>query len=146
MPDQLGIDAYKNGLTNFINTAQTPPLTIAIQGEWGSGKTSLMNSVKHDLCDSSDNFQAIWVNTWEYSLLSDEYTTMTNIIQGVIGSVISILEKDKNQNVQALKKKASRFLMSATKSLIKTGTNMATAGIAGDAVDAFGKKVLDNLH
>ena len=37
LPDQLGIDAYKNGLTNFINTAQTP-LTIAIQGEWGSGR------------------------------------------------------------------------------------------------------------
>ena len=71
LPDQLGIDAYKKGLTNFINTAQTP-LTIAIQGEWGSGKTSLMNSVKHDLCDSSENFKAIWVNTWEYSLLSDE--------------------------------------------------------------------------
>ena len=150
LPDQLGIDAYKNGLTNFINTAQTP-LTIAIQGEWGSGKTSLMNSVKHDLCDSSENFQAIWVNTWEYSLLSDEYTTMTNIIQGVIGSVISILEKDKNQNVQALKKKASRFLMSATKSLMKTGANMATAGIAGDAVDALweesaGQSSLRDLH
>ena len=110
-----------------------------------------MNSVKHDLCDSSEEFQAIWVNTWEYSLLSDEYTTMTNIIQGVIGSVISILEKDKNQNVQALKKKASRFLMSATKSLMKTGANMATAGIVGDAVDALweesaGQSSLRDLH
>ena len=27
------------------------PTTIAIQGEWGSGKTSMMNQMKHSLCE-----------------------------------------------------------------------------------------------
>jgi predicted KAP-like P-loop ATPase len=134
--DQLGIDAYKNGLTGFINTAQTP-LTIAIQGEWGSGKTSLMNAIKHDLCKDQDGFYGIWINTWEYSLLTDEYTTMTNIIQGIISSVITVLEKDKNQNLEALKKKAVGFFKTAARSAAKIGANAATAGIAGDATDAF---------
>lgn len=134
--DQLGIDAYKKGLTSFINSAQTP-LTIAIQGEWGSGKTSLMNAIKHDLCDSNSKFHGIWINTWEYSLLTDEYTTMTNIIQGIIASVISELSKDKNQDLQALKSKAVNFFKAATRGATKFGANALTAGVAGDATDAF---------
>lgn len=134
--DQLGIDAYKNGLTGFIKTAQTP-LTIAIQGEWGSGKTSLMNAIRHDLCENQKGFYGIWINTWEYSLLTDEYTTMTNIIQGIISSVIQVLEKDKNQNLDVLKKKAVGFFKAAAQSALKIGANAATAGIAGDATDTF---------
>lgn len=134
--DQLGIEAYKNGLTNFIDSAQTP-LTIAIQGEWGSGKTSLMNAIKHDLCDSNSKFHGIWINTWEYSLLTDEYTTMTNIIQGIIASVISELSKDENQDLHALKSKAVNFFKAATRGATKFGANALTAGVAGDATDAF---------
>ena len=37
--DLFGINKYENGLTHFIQYADTP-ITIAIQGEWGSGKTS----------------------------------------------------------------------------------------------------------
>jgi hypothetical protein len=132
--DQLGIEAYKNGLTSFISTAQTP-LTIAIQGEWGSGKTSLMNYIKHDLCDQQKSFHSVWINTWEYSLLTDEQTSMTNIIQGIILSVIKVLEQDKNQNIENLKKKAIGFFKTAVKNVAKTGANMATGGIAGDATD-----------
>lgn len=134
--DQLGIEAYKNGLTSFISTAQTP-LTIAIQGEWGSGKTSLMNYIKHDLCNTQSSFHGIWINTWEYSLLTDEYTSMTNIIQGIITSVIKVLELDKNQNIEALKRKAVGFFKSAVKTATKAGANMATGGIVGDATDNF---------
>ena len=36
--DLLGVDKYTNALVNFISTAQMP-ITLAIQGEWGSGKT-----------------------------------------------------------------------------------------------------------
>jgi hypothetical protein len=134
--DQLGIEAYKNGLTSFISTAQTP-LTIAIQGEWGSGKTSLMNYIKHDLCDNQNKFHSVWINTWEYSLLTDEQTSMTNIIQGIILSVIKVLEKDRSQNLENLKKKAVGFFKTAVKNVTKTGANMATGGMAGDATDSL---------
>lgn len=39
--DSLGIENYIKGLSNFIGRCATP-LTIAIQGEWGTGKTSIM--------------------------------------------------------------------------------------------------------
>lgn len=46
--DLLGIDKYTEALKLFIENAMMPT-TIAIQGEWGSGKTSLMNQLKYKL-------------------------------------------------------------------------------------------------
>jgi ABC-type lipoprotein export system ATPase subunit len=45
----FGISKYESGLIEFIRNSDTP-ITIAIQGEWGSGKTSLMNSLQNILC------------------------------------------------------------------------------------------------
>jgi predicted KAP-like P-loop ATPase len=40
--DLFGIEKYQDALVEFIKHSNTP-LTSALQGEWGSGKTSLMN-------------------------------------------------------------------------------------------------------
>ena len=61
--DKLGIKPYAEGLTEFIKSCNTP-MTIAIQGDWGSGKTSTMNMVRKDL---EKNVKTIWFNTWQYS-------------------------------------------------------------------------------
>lgn len=38
--DRFGLMAYERGLETFLRGASTP-ITVALQGEWGSGKTSL---------------------------------------------------------------------------------------------------------
>lgn len=48
--DTLDINYYKDALVEVIEKCETPN-TIAIQGEWGSGKTSLMKGIKADLCE-----------------------------------------------------------------------------------------------
>jgi predicted KAP-like P-loop ATPase len=59
--DLLGIDRYKSGLVRFVESSNTP-ITIALQGEWGSGKTSLMNTLKEELCDKQNaNFLPVSV-------------------------------------------------------------------------------------
>ena len=40
--DKLGIKDYAYALKTFIENTETP-MTIGVQGEWGSGKTSLMD-------------------------------------------------------------------------------------------------------
>ena len=42
--DLLKIKRYSNALIKFIKKSQTP-ITVGIQGEWGSGKTSLLNTI-----------------------------------------------------------------------------------------------------
>lgn len=133
--DQLGIEEYKNGLLDFIRNAQTP-LTIALQGEWGSGKTSLLNSIRYELCnDGYSPYYGVWINTWEYGLMMDESTTLTNIISGVIAEVMQVISEEDVSGAQQLKKKAMSFLSKVSKVAVKTSANIATGGSVGDSID-----------
>ena len=51
--DLFGIQKYQDALVEFIQHSETP-ITIALQGEWGSGKTSLMKMN----CATKENFTA----------------------------------------------------------------------------------------
>jgi len=102
--DLLKIEKYSDGLIGFIKTSEMP-ITIGVQGEWGSGKTSLLNTIKKELCDDTDaKFYPVWLNTWEYSLLSSPDETLIKIISGLvqeIGSKIKEKKIDKGKKVTA---------------------------------------------
>ncbi len=95
--DSLGMRGYAQALSQFIQSAQTP-MTIALQGEWGSGKTSLMNSLRAMLCrkkkdgfyDKDDNekeFLPVWINTWHYSLMKTPQEAVFDILCGIIRQI-----------------------------------------------------------
>lgn len=87
--NDFGVEGYVKGLERFINHAATP-LTIALQGEWGSGKTSLMNRLYNDLCADGKEYIGININTWEYSMLSSPEETVVKII----GELVHVLSKE----------------------------------------------------
>jgi photosystem II stability/assembly factor-like uncharacterized protein len=61
--DALNFHAIALGLSNFLRNAATePPLTLSITGDWGSGKSSLMNLLREDL--RSRGFRPVWFNPW----------------------------------------------------------------------------------
>ncbi len=81
--DKFGISRYENALKLFIEQADTP-LTIALQGEWGSGKTSLMNLLKYHLCETDKAlFYPVWINTWQHSIMSDPESAIVCILQSI---------------------------------------------------------------
>ena len=61
--DLFGVQSYVNGLCKFIMECETP-MTVSIQGDWGSGKTSMMNMIQSEL---GDKIFPIWFNTWQFS-------------------------------------------------------------------------------
>ncbi len=64
-PDPLGFEQISSGLSRFIANVHTdPPLTIAVTGEWGTGKSSLMNLLYHDL--KQRRFHPVWFNAWHH--------------------------------------------------------------------------------
>lgn len=64
-PDALGLKTIALGLSRFLRNKDTlPPLTIAINGEWGTGKSSLMNLLRRDL--ESYGFCPVWFNAWHH--------------------------------------------------------------------------------
>ena len=64
-PDPLRFHEISAGLSRFIRNPRTePPLTIAVTGEWGTGKSSLMNLLHQDL--KTKGFSTVWFNAWHH--------------------------------------------------------------------------------
>lgn len=60
--DVFDIDLYRDSMARFIENCKTP-MTISIQGTWGTGKTTFMKMVKAKL----ENSKFIEFNTWQFS-------------------------------------------------------------------------------
>ena len=62
-PDRLGYDLYIQGLSGLLrNTGTGFPITIAVTGEWGAGKSSFMRLLEADL--KRRGYFAAWFNAW----------------------------------------------------------------------------------
>ena len=85
--DLFGIQVYQDALIKYIKLTDTP-ITIALQGEWGSGKTSLMNMLRHHLCEvDAAPYYPIWINTWQYSLMKTPSQAIISILEGIINQI-----------------------------------------------------------
>lgn len=65
--DGLGFDAYASVLTGVAKGTEGP-FTIGVFGEWGTGKTSLMQMMQKKL-DQEDRVITVWFNAWRYENL-----------------------------------------------------------------------------
>ena len=131
-PDLLKIDNYTAALVEFIRGTQTP-MTIGIQGDWGSGKTSLMNTLLHELCpEEKGDFHAVKVNTWEHSLTGSPEATIFSILQAVL---IEVRELDPSPDTM-------EKLWSGTTKIFKTVLQVGAGAVGGDgAVSAVGESM-----
>ena len=89
----LGLHTYAQALTNFAERCATP-MTIALQGDWGSGKTSLMNIIESNL-RKKDTYILIWFNTWQYSQFGMEDQLAISMIKYFISKLPKIDEQKK---------------------------------------------------
>jgi photosystem II stability/assembly factor-like uncharacterized protein len=63
--DRLQFGAIARGISRFLrNTNTQPPLTMAISGEWGTGKSTLMELVCTDLRQYGT--RPVWFNAWHH--------------------------------------------------------------------------------
>lgn len=128
--DLFGIKVYQDALVDYIQMTETP-ITIALQGEWGSGKTSLMNLLRWNLCDNDGEFFPIWINTWQYSLMKTPKQAIFSILDGIINQIGSLNPEEKNW--EESKKKIGGIF----KRIASVGTKVAAGvvGVDGGLVD-----------
>lgn len=79
--DLLKIEKYSDALGQFIEKSDTP-ITIGLQGEWGTGKTSLMSLLLEKF--NEKDIACSWVNTWEYSMFRGAQETTPNVLKGML--------------------------------------------------------------
>ena len=61
----LGYEAYANAFASFISSDKNlDQLVIGLHGEWGRGKSTLMDSIKKKL--ELNGFTTVWFNAWKY--------------------------------------------------------------------------------
>jgi hypothetical protein len=133
--DLFGIQKYQNALVEFVNHSHTP-LTIALQGEWGSGKTSLMNLLDDELCDKG-TFYRVWINSWQYSLMRTPEEAILKIVEGMIEQILLTLSDNdgKNKTVENVKSIFKKISLAGGKFLAKQ--IVEKAGLNPDGVDDF---------
>jgi GTPase SAR1 family protein len=129
--DLLKIKRYSNALIKFIKSSQTP-ITIGIQGEWGSGKTSLLNTIYTELetaneHQESKDFKVVWINSWENSLMATPEEALIKIINEIIASLIEV--DPKLSNITKVKDAATV----AAKGILRVGAGIL-GGVAGGNV------------
>ena len=122
--DLFGIQVYQDALIEYIKLTDTP-ITIALQGEWGSGKTSLMNLLRYNLCELDQApYFPIWINTWQYSLMKTPAQAIISILEGIINQ-IGALNPNEQKWAESKKKIGGLF-----KKMAIAGTK-AAVGVVG---------------
>ena len=128
--DLLKVEKYSIALSNFIVKSKTP-ITIGLQGEWGTGKTSLMSLLLEDFTEKE--IATSWVNTWEYSMFRGAHETTPGVLRGMLEK---LKESCKKEGKWTLKdeaedkfKKAASFLGGLANQVIssQTGINLKDA-------------------
>jgi hypothetical protein len=126
--DLLSTHDYAAGLAKFILDCETP-LTIGVQGEWGSGKTSVMKMVRTELEKSGRNLLICWFDTWQYGAIGDDDALGLRLLIDLSKKLGESLSED-----AAAMRIGTKLLglLTAASSLAKRGAKtVGTAALAG---------------
>ena len=137
--DEFGIEKYVNALRDFIQGSGTP-MTIALQGEWGSGKSSFMRILESMLCDpslpTSERYESIWLNTWDLFLENDYEAAVKRLVLSLINQLEGHFEKLNNDKKKEKRREMLRGYLRAFSS-----SALGIAKLNGE----FSDKILDTL-
>jgi len=132
--DEFKITNYTSGLVDYIKNCYTP-MTLSIQGTWGTGKTSFMNLMIKEL----DQNQCIQFNTWQYSQF-DMGDTLPISLMGKIIKSLSI--GDEGTEEEKFEEEKTRFSIKKLQIGVAKGIRLAGYGLADKFVgDAFAEEV-----
>lgn len=137
--DNLGIAAHSRSLIKFIENSETP-ITIGIQGEWGSGKTSLLNGIYHVFDERSDVKQ-IWINSWEFSLLSSPEEALLKIINKIIEDLLACDKKF--ERGQKVKDGVNQIFKGALRVSASMALGLEAGQVAKELMETGGKNISD---
>ena len=124
--DKFEIKNYIDGISKFILTCNTP-MTMSIQGDWGTGKTSIMEFVRGKI--EKDVSDIIWFNTWQFS----QFNMGDKLPFFLLNKLINEVSDNQNE----LKEKS----LSIVKNLFEIGATVLTGGITNGK---FITEVIDN--
>ena len=143
--ESLGLYKYVDSLSEFVKLCDTP-MTIAIQGDWGSGKTSLMHLIKENL-KTDKNIETITFNVWEHAQFGLEEQLSLSFLNFFVDHIIESIDPtsfERNKLLEQLRKRRDsifRALGKVGRGL--KGTALGPVGAIASMVSAFGDEKED---
>ncbi len=135
--DTLNLLPYGEALAEFIHACETP-MTIGIQGDWGIGKTSLMNMLRGIESDDvsglldGDRCRIVSLETWPFSQFHDHNELVIACLQSLTGKVAAALEGTDTDS-EAVRKSAKKAQKKLRKALRKASSGDALSMVDEDA-------------
>lgn len=90
--DLLNVKRHVTGLSTFIRTCDTP-LTIAVQGGWGTGKTTVLGMVAEQFASDS-RVRVVDVDVWQVAFAAREEDIVIEVVTWIAASLASSIEAD----------------------------------------------------
>lgn len=129
--DLLGFKVHADLLINIINDNSVLPITIGVFGDWGSGKSSILQIVKEEFDKEDDKDSlCIYFNGWTFEGYDDAKAALLNSILKELEDNKKISEEIKD----TIKEKAKKLWKSVD--WIR-GAGMVMKNVALPAVSAY---------
>lgn len=125
--DLLGFSDVTAGIVEALQREKLDPVTVGIEGDWGSGKTSMLKALAAELGGDGSSVLVVETHPWEYDPTSDAKATL---IAQVLGVLHGELEKRKRLTDKVKDKfKALAKRVQVSKALKLAVTTAATGGL-----------------
>lgn len=123
--DMFGRENIGEGLANLLASISTP-LVVALDGEWGTGKSTFLKMWSGDLRNAG--FPVVQFDAFEHDYIDDAFMALS-------GEVVGLVQEKK----QGSSPKAKRFLqkaVGASKVVARSGVKVGVKALTLAAIDA----------
>ena len=136
--DALNREGLCKEWSKFIEKSTTP-YTLAIDAQWGDGKTTLLNMLKAHM--TKQGFVCVSYDAWECDFYGDALPTLIGEIQRQIKEIKAYQEPVKEQ----LEKRARKLLKLAVSSevILPAIVKVISGGVAADKISDMVNEVLE---
>jgi KAP family P-loop domain len=125
--DLLGFADVTAGIIDALQREKLDPVTVGIEGDWGSGKTSMLKLLAADLGGEDSPVVVVETHPWEYDPATDPKATL---IAEVLGRLHEELDERKKLSAKVKDKfKALAKRVQVSKAVKLAVTSAATGGL-----------------
>ena len=134
--DLLGFDYLVDSLEVVLTQPRLLPLTVGVLGDWGSGKTSLLQMAQERL-DASGDYVTVFFSPWRYEAYENIKAALMDTILSKLEERIPDTEPEKKSLLRRLRHKVTRMMvgpLAMAKSFAPTAGALAAAhgGVSPD--------------
>ncbi len=137
--DFLDFDYLIDTVSNIIKNDALVPSTVGVYGDWGSGKSSLINMSINSLKEAKDT-ESIYFNGWLFEDYEDAKTAL-------LGNILDTIEQNRKLDETAKKYIAGLYKsinkMKLVKKAIRTGADFMITGGSNVLADTILSTVID---